>query len=135
MTKQVILVVDDEELSLKLIQVVLENKYDVVTAVSGEECLHVLEKLTPALILLDLHMTGISGHEVCGQLQAQESTRSIPIIVITADEKTPNRIKAYSNGAVAYIIKPINPNNLQSKIDCVLDAIQSGTKNNEIRHC
>lgn len=120
MAKPLILAVDDEELNLMLIQVALRDVYEVVTANSGEECLRLIKDIKPVLILLDLAMDGVSGHEVCEHLQADDATKSIPIVFITGNEETPNRIKAYANGAIGYILKPIDPNKLQGKIDSIL---------------
>ncbi len=120
MTKPLILAVDDEELNLRLIQAALDPAYEVMTASSGEECLKLVKDIKPVLILLDITMDGVSGHEVCEKLQADEATESIPIVFITGSEETPNRIKAYANGAIGYILKPIDPKKLQGKIDKLL---------------
>lgn len=120
MSKPQILAVDDEEINLNVIALALEDHYEVLFASSGEDCLKKLNDIKPDLILLDLVMPGLSGHDVCKTLQSQESTSSIPIIFVTSAEETSNRIKAYSNGAHGYVLKPIDADNLLDKVSSAL---------------
>lgn len=117
MSKLQILAVDDEEINLKVIALALEDDYEVLFASSGEDCLRKLNDITPDLILLDLVMPGLSGHDVCRTLQSQESTSEIPVIFVTSAEETSNRIKAYSFGAHGYVLKPIDADNLLDKVN------------------
>ncbi len=120
MSKPQILAVDDEEINLKVIALALEDDYEVLFASSGEDCLRKLNDVKPDLILLDLVMPGLSGHDVCKTLQSQESTNSIPVIFVTSAEETSNRIKAYSYGAHGYVLKPIDADNLLKKVNTAL---------------
>lgn len=105
-----VLVVDDTPDNLMLMADLLRDRYRVKAANSGETALRVLQgNPLPDLILLDIMMTGMSGHEVARQLQQDPRTRSIPIIFLTALASMENEIEGLQLGAVDYITKPISP--------------------------
>ena len=105
-----ILVVDDTPDNLMLMADLLKDRYRVKAANSGETALRVLQNNPlPDLILLDIMMPGLSGHEVARQLQQDLRTRDIPIIFLTALASMENEIQGLELGAVDYITKPISP--------------------------
>ncbi|PVZ55333.1 two-component system response regulator [Pseudomonas sp. B1(2018)] len=105
-----ILVVDDTPDNLMLMTDLLKDRYRVKAANSGETALRVLQNNPlPDLILLDIMMPGLSGHEVARQLQQDLRTRQIPIIFLTALASMENEIQGLELGAVDYITKPISP--------------------------
>jgi putative two-component system response regulator len=105
-----ILVVDDTPDNLMLMTDLLKDRYRVKAANSGETALRVLQNNPlPDLILLDIMMPGLSGHEVARQLQQDPRTRQIPIIFLTALASMENEIQGLELGAVDYITKPISP--------------------------
>ena len=105
-----ILVVDDTPDNLMLMADMLKDRYRVKAANSGETALRVLQNNPlPDLILLDIMMPGLSGHEVARQLQQDLRTRDIPIIFLTALASMENEIQGLELGAVDYITKPISP--------------------------
>jgi putative two-component system response regulator len=105
-----VLVVDDTPDNLMLMADLLRDRYRVKAANSGETALRVLQNSPlPDLILLDIMMPGVSGHEVARQLQQDPRTRDIPIIFLTALASTENEIQGLELGAVDYITKPISP--------------------------
>ena len=105
-----ILVVDDTPDNLMLMADLLKDRYRVKAANSGETALRVLQNNPlPDLILLDIMMPGLSGHEVARQLQQDLRTRDIPIIFLTALVSMENEIQGLELGAVDYITKPISP--------------------------
>lgn len=120
MAKPLVMAVDDEDINLNMIAIALEDKFDVVFAHSGEDCLEQLKDIQPVLILLDMVMPGLSGQEVCRKLQSQPATQSIPVIFVTANEETQSRIQAYSNGATGYVVKPIDSDSLLGKVESAL---------------
>jgi putative two-component system response regulator len=108
--KASVLVVDDTPDNLTLMADLLKDHYRVKVANNGERALKIVRGDTPPdLILLDIMMPGLSGHEVCEQLKADSSTREIPIIFLTAMTAVEDEKKGLEMGAVDYITKPISP--------------------------
>jgi DNA-binding response OmpR family regulator len=104
-----ILVVDDKPINVQLLKRKLEREgIQVSAAYNGVEALEVVKKLKPDLILLDVMMPDMDGIEVCQRLQADDLTRSIPIIFITARTSKEGKIEGLGVGAVDYITKPID---------------------------
>src|ERR671932_1424851 len=106
-----ILLVDDISANLKLISDFLRDSgFKVRGAKSGLQALKILEKASPDLILLDVLMPEMDGFETCRRLKAWEKTKDIPVIFMTAiaDCSSPeNKVKGLALGAVDYISKPI----------------------------
>ena len=104
-----ILVVDDQPINVQLLKRKLEREgIRVAAAYNGLEALDLVKKEKPDLILLDVMMPDMDGIEVCQRLQADETTRSIPVIFITARTSKEGKIEGLSVGAVDYITKPID---------------------------
>ncbi len=104
-----ILVVDDQPINVQLLKRKLEREsITVVTAYSGQEALDQVAAEKPDLILLDVMMPDMDGIEVCQRLQSQESTRSIPVIFVTARSSKEGKLEGLGVGAVDYITKPID---------------------------
>jgi putative two-component system response regulator len=105
-----ILVVDDTPANLDLMAGLLQDRYRVKVAISGEKALQIARSGSPPdLILLDIMMPGLSGYEVCEQLKRDPATRSIPIIFLTAMAATENETRGLELGAVDFVTKPVNP--------------------------
>ncbi len=105
---QKILVVDDNAANLSVLQKFLSSEgYRLFFAKSGEQALVTAAAAQPDLILLDVSMPGIGGHEACRRLKQQESTRHIPVIFATASKDTQDIVMAYGAGGVDYITKPL----------------------------
>lgn len=125
MSKQTILVVDDEQDLLDLIEYNLQKEdFDVLKAENGQEGIYLTKKNKPDLVLLDIMMPRMDGLEVCEQLRKDPETKQIPIIFLTArgDEKT--EIEGLDRGADDYITKPISTTKLISRIKAVLRRIE-----------
>ncbi len=104
-----ILVVDDQPINVQLLKRKLEREgIRVIAAYNGLEALALVKNEKPDLILLDVMMPDMDGIEVCQRLQADEQTRSIPIIFITARSSKEGKIEGLNVGAVDYITKPID---------------------------
>jgi signal transduction histidine kinase/DNA-binding response OmpR family regulator len=113
-----ILMVDDNPTNLLSLETILEGPdRNLVRATSGDEALRYLLNDEVAVILLDVYMPGIDGLETAALIRGREKSRDIPIIFLTADS-TGNRhiAKGYSLGAVDYILKPVEPDILRSKV-------------------
>jgi len=116
-----ILIIDDEPHIVKLVASRLEaNGYDTIIASGGEEGLDKAARDKPDLILLDVLMPGIDGHQTLRELKARDETRMIPVIMFTAKGQLEDVEKAHEMGAVDYIVKPFNPVTLMEKISKTL---------------
>ncbi|MCM2463208.1 two-component system response regulator [Pseudomonas sp. CG7] len=116
-----ILVVDDTPDNLMLMTALLKDRYRVKAANSGEKALRVLQgDSLPDLILLDVMMPGLSGHEVADQLKHDPRTCDIPIIFLTAMAAIEDEIHGLELGAVDYITKPISPPLVLARVDTQL---------------
>lgn len=102
-----VLIVDDTPTNLEVVSEILSNAgFDIAIATSGDRALKQIERCRPDLILLDVMMPGIDGFETCRRLKANERTRHIPIIFMTALSDSDSKVKALELGAVDYIVKP-----------------------------
>lgn len=109
-SKPSILVVDDTPANLTLMTGLLQDDYQVRAATSGPKALKIaFSDNPPDLILLDIMMPDMDGHEVCRLLKADEKTRGIPIIFLTAMTEAEEEAKGLKLGAVDYITKPVSP--------------------------
>ncbi|MGJ5675399.1 MAG: sensor histidine kinase [Nostochopsis sp.] len=112
-----ILVVDDTPTNLQvLFDLLSEQGYRVAIAKSGETALQRLQSSQPNLILLDVMMPGIDGFETCQCLKNDSSTRDIPVIFMTALSDSVDKVKGLSLGAVDYITKPIQHEEVLARI-------------------
>jgi len=106
--KGTILIVDDVPTNLKVLFTYLgELGFNICVAENGEDALEQMPYAEPELILLDVMMPGIDGFETCRRLKANEETRDIPVIFMTALSETVDKVKGFKLGAVDYITKPI----------------------------
>jgi DNA-binding response OmpR family regulator len=106
-TKKKILVVEDEESLLKLQSILLTIRgYTVEGAMDGQAALEAVETMNPDLILLDIMLPKIDGLEICRQVKANEATRHIPVVMLTAKKYPADRVMGEQAGADAYITKP-----------------------------
>ena len=112
-----ILVVDDSTANLQLLtQLLTEHGYTVHPASDGELALEFVRSILPDLILLDIRMPGMDGFEICRRLKAEERTRSIPIIFISILEDEHDKVKGFQAGAVDYITKPFQPEEVLARV-------------------
>lgn len=115
--KIIILIVDDDTTNLQVIGSFLYNKnYKIILAKSGNDALKSVENNHPDLILLDIMMPGMNGYEVCKKLKANNQTKDIPIIFLTAKTETKDIIKGFNTGGVDYITKPFIKEELLARI-------------------
>jgi adenylate cyclase len=106
----VILIVDDTPENVDVLAGVLREHYQIKVALNGPKALKIAQSdPPPALILLDVMMPEMDGYQVCLQLQADERTRRIPIIFVTAKSEIEDEAHGFGLGAVDYITKPVNP--------------------------
>jgi signal transduction histidine kinase/DNA-binding response OmpR family regulator len=122
-TKINILMVDDNPKNLMALETILQAEdRNLVRATSGDEALRYLLDHDVAMILLDVYMPGMSGLDTAELIRGREKTKDIPIIFITADSTGVAHVtRGYSLGAVDYILKPIEPDILRSKVAVFVD--------------
>ncbi|RLC62627.1 MAG: hybrid sensor histidine kinase/response regulator, partial [Chloroflexi bacterium] len=102
-----VLIVDDEPINLHLLSnMLVKQGYEVHSVTRGVEALEVAQSNPPDIVLLDIYMPEMDGYEVCQRLKADERTRDIPVIFISALEETHDKVKAFGVGGVDYITKP-----------------------------
>lgn len=112
-----VLIVDDSPSNIRVMAAVLQERYRVKTATSGQQCLDMALRHKPDLILLDIEMPGISGYETCRELKDMSETRDIPVIFVTGRDNIEDEEMGLRIGAVDYITKPIRPVILSARVD------------------
>ena len=106
--KPKVLAIDDERMNLNTLHALLRDECKVMVATSGEQGLEIARQSAPDLILLDVKMPGISGHEVCRELKADRLTAGIPVVFISALTDPEDETLGFELGAADYIAKPFN---------------------------
>ena len=120
MTKETILIVDDEEDIIELIKYNLKNEgYSILTAESGEQAIKIAKQSRPDLIVLDLMLPGMDGLEVTRYLRSNEETSDMPIVMLTAKGEESDIITGLELGANDYISKPFSPKVLTARIRAI----------------
>jgi sigma-B regulation protein RsbU (phosphoserine phosphatase) len=113
-----ILVVDDTPANLRLLSGMLaEQGYKVRSVINGQMALTATQAAPPDLILLDINMPEMNGYEVCERLKADEDTRDIPIIFISALDATEDKVKAFTIGGLDYITKPFQIEEVLARVE------------------
>ncbi|MEP0872465.1 hybrid sensor histidine kinase/response regulator [Trichocoleus desertorum AS-A10] len=113
-----ILIVDDNPNNTKvLFELLKESGYRVLVAKSGESALERLKSVSPDLVLLDVMMPGIDGFETCRRLKAAPTTQEIPVIFMTALADTVDKVKGLTLGAVDYITKPFQQEEVLARVN------------------
>ena len=121
MARESVLVIEDEQDIQELIRYNLAKEgYRVALAGTGEEGLSQARKDSPEIVLLDLMLPGIDGLEVCRQLKSDQSTRQMPIIMLTAKGEESDIVTGLELGADDYVTKPFSPKVLVARIRAVL---------------
>ena len=116
-----ILILDDKETIAKVIAVYLANEFDLVyfsDAVKGLKWLE--EGNRPDLIISDIKMPLISGEEFLRILKSNISFSSIPVVILSSEDNTTERIRLFQEGAEDYILKPFNPTELKCRIKKII---------------
>ena len=129
MSRQSVLVVEDEEDIMEVIRFNLEKEgYEVHQALSGEKALQVIENNLPSLVLLDLMLPGINGLDLCRIFKQNDRTKAIPVIMLTAKSEDADIVAGLEMGAEDYITKPFSPRVLLARVRTVLRRRETGVK-------
>ncbi len=111
-----ILVVEDVDFNRELVVQLLEDKYQVIEAVNGQEGVELAERERPELILMDLSLPVMDGWEATRRLKANDDLRSIPVIALTAHAMVGDKEKALAAGCNDYLVKPLDEDELMARI-------------------
>lgn len=113
-----ILVIDDEPIMRKLLMQILKDKYEVILKENGREALEwMYSGNIPDLVVADLNMPEIDGFEYIKKVRESGFFSDVPLIVLSGEESSVERIKCLKLGANDYLIKPFNPEELGLRID------------------
>ena len=123
--EKTVLVVEDEQDIVNLIEYNLEQAgFAVQSTGDGSMALEMIHKNPPDLVLLDLMLPGFDGKEVCRRIRQGESTRNLPVIMLTAKAEEVDRVVGFELGADDYLTKPFSPRELILRIKAVLKRTQ-----------
>lgn len=120
-----VLVVDDSEPILDVLVGILGDIYQVSVAMDGETALGVVAETPPDLILLDIIMPGMNGYDVLKRLKSNPTTRSIPVIFVTAKNDVMDEALGFEIGCVDYITKPFNPHIVTARVKSHIDLLRA----------
>ncbi len=111
-----VLVVEDVDFNRELIVQLLEDKYEVIEAVNGQQGVELAERERPELILMDLSLPVMDGWEATRRLKANADLRAIPVIALTAHAMKGDKEKALAAGCDDYLVKPLDEDELMTRI-------------------
>ncbi len=111
-----VLIVDDQPINIQALYRIFAPDHRVLMATSGDKALTIFREDPPDLILLDVVMPTMGGHEVCTRLKADAATRNIPVIFVTAHTDATEETRGLELGAVDFIAKPVNPAVVRARV-------------------
>jgi adenylate cyclase len=116
-----ILAVDDNKQNLEILRKTLTTEaYEIITANDGPSALSLIESAPPDLVLLDVMMPGMSGYAVCERIRANQTTRLLPVVMLTALSDVADRIRGIETGADDFLSKPFNREELLTRVKSLL---------------
>ena len=117
-----VLIVDDAKTNIDILVEALRDEYKLSVALDGAAALRSIEKNAPDLVLLDIVMPGLDGYEVCRQLRAQESTRELPVMFLSALEDVKDKTRGFEVGGNDYLTKPFELLEVKARVRSLLKA-------------
>ncbi len=134
-SKATVMLVDDEEEARFLWEATVRQfGYDVIPLTSGEEALRKLDTVRPDLMLLDLNMPGMDGHEVCRQIKRQPRFAQLPVLILTSSDDLNDKLYSFDEGADDYITKEMDPQEIEKRIETVLRRYRQNLDSNPLTH-
>lgn len=131
MTASIVQIIEDEPLHANLLDRALRQAhFSTALDADGQSGWINAQRLQPSLILLDVMLPGMSGHEICRLVRGTPATRHIPIIMLTAVGTEEDRIAGFEMGADDYVVKPFSPREVVSRVQAVLRRV-SETRRDE----
>jgi len=119
-SRQTILIVDDTPENIDVLRGILVDEYKVKAATDGARALKICARSLPDLILLDVMMPEMDGYEVCRRLKADDATKGVPVIFVTAKSEVEDEAHGFELGAVDYITKPVSPPLVRARVQTQL---------------
>ncbi len=112
-----VLVADDDKNIINIIRYSLDNdQFEVLEAANGKEALGMVFTRSPDILILDIMMPEMDGYMVCKELKEHDSTKNLPIIILSAKVSVDDKVKAMGLGIDDYMIKPFDPRELEARI-------------------
>jgi DNA-binding response OmpR family regulator len=128
-----VLIVDDTPANIDVLHNILnEQGFQIAVALNGEQGLSYVPRFDPDLILLDIMMPGIDGFETCKRLKSNKPTKDIPVIFLTAKAGSEDIVKGFKLGAVDYITKPFQLEEVLVRIETHSNLRQTTKKNEQL---
>ena len=121
-----IMIVDDSPTEVHIMKTALEKHgFQTLSAADGNECLTLAREVRPDLIFMDVVMPGLNGFQATRTLRRDPKTKSIPIVMVTTKNQESDRIWGMRQGAVDYLVKPVDATDLVAKANEVLHGMTS----------
>ncbi|NJD53350.1 MAG: response regulator [Candidatus Methanoperedens sp.] len=111
-----ILVADDDKNVINIIRYSIGDQYEILEATNGKEALGMVFARSPDILVLDIMMPEMDGYMVCKELKEHDSTKNLPIIILSAKANVDDKLKAIDFGIDDYMIKPFDPRELEARI-------------------
>jgi two-component system, cell cycle response regulator DivK len=127
MTKRVLIVDDNEDNRQILIDLLSANGYEVIEALNGLDAVTIATRETPDLVLMDIQLPGIDGHEATRRIKANPALARTPVIAVTSYALAGDDRKAAEAGCDAYVTKPFSPRALLAQVRGFLEAPPAST--------
>lgn len=119
-----IMIVDDSPTEVHIMKTALEKHgFRTMSAADGTECLTLARELRPDLIFMDVVMPGLNGFQATRTLSRDPETQSIPVIMVTTKDQESDRVWGMRQGAVDYLVKPVDASDLVAKANEVLQGV------------
>lgn len=131
-TQRILVVEDDVDIAEMLSAYFEQQGYEVLTAAFGEDALSITEEVLPDLVVLDIHLPDTDGYEICRHLRGHRRTEHIPIVFLTERRERIDRLTGLELGAVDYITKPFDIQELRLRVRNALRRASLGTLVNPI---
>lgn len=117
MSKQVILIVEDQPVNIEYIVKIFNNEHIIKIAKNGNDALNILQNFAVDLVLLDIQIPAPNGYEIAKIMQSTPSLKEIPFIFLTSNSEKDAIVKGFKLGAKDYITKPFDKNELQARVE------------------
>ena len=108
-----VLIVDDSPSDIQVLLTNLQDEFKLAVAKSGEKALGIVKDIQPDVVLMDVAMPGMDGHETCARIKALDVGEDIEVIFVSANDTVDEKLKGYDAGAADYLIKPVEPDELR----------------------
>ena len=121
MSPPLVLTIDDDKTTHRFVAKALKSEFELVRAYNGPEGLELATNHKPDIILLDVEMPGMNGYEVCDRLKHDQETTGIPVVFLSSRSSLKERMAGYEVGAIDYLVKPFESDDLNAKIRVIID--------------